>query len=172
MSDSAHCVQCGAVLPSDTDTDFCPGCLISVGLACESPRIVDADRHTLVRGQRLGPYEVLEPIGAGGMGEVYRARDTSLNRDVALKVLTDLFADDPERLARFQREAEVLASLNHPNIAQIYGLELSSEVRALVLELVEGPTLADCIAAGSLSPNGGERRGEAGIPVDEGRLHC
>ncbi len=74
-------------------------------------------------GTRLGPYEVTAKIGQGGMGEVYRARDTKLGRDVALKVLPDLFADDPERLARFQREARVLASLNHPNIASIYGLE-------------------------------------------------
>src|SRR5713101_3539892 len=85
-------------------------------------------------GERLGPYEVLALIGKGGMGEVYRARDTKLKRDVALKVLPDTFARDPERMARFQREAEVLASLNHPNIAAIYGVE----DRALVMELVEG----------------------------------
>ena len=101
-------------------------------------------------GTKFGAYEVLEPIGKGGMGEVFRARDTKLNRDVALKVLPDLFADDPERLARFQREAEALASLNHPNIAQIYGLEESGGVRALVLELVEGPTLAERIAQGAI----------------------
>src|SRR5690349_6146304 len=88
----------------------------------------------LDHGVRLGPYEILELIGAGGMGEVYRARDTKLKRDVALKVLPDVFADDPERMARFQREAEVLASLNHANIAHIYGVE----ERALVMELVEG----------------------------------
>ena len=84
------------------------------------------------------------------MGKVYRARDTKLDRDVALKVLPDLFANDPERLARFQREAKVLASLNHPNLASIYGLEEADGVRALVLELVEGPTLADRIAEGQL----------------------
>ena len=95
---------------------------------------------SLAPATRLGPYEVVALIGAGGMGEVYRARDTKLNRDVALKVLPDLFADDPERLARFQREAQVLAALNHPNIAAIYGLEESGGVRALVMELVEGPT--------------------------------
>jgi serine/threonine-protein kinase len=89
---------------------------------------------TLAVGAKLGPYEILAPIGAGGMGEVYRARDTKLKRDVALKVLPDAFARDPERMARFQREAEVLASLNHPNIAAIYGVEQ----RALVMELVEG----------------------------------
>ena len=104
----------------------------------------------LSAGTKFGAYEVLEPIGAGGMGEVFRARDTKLNRDVALKVLPDLFADDPERLARFQREAEVLASLNHPNIAAIYGLEEAEGTRALVLELVEGPTLADRIAEGAI----------------------
>ena len=85
-------------------------------------------------GDKLGPYEILAPIGAGGMGEVYRARDTKLKRDVAIKVLPEAFARDPERMARFQREAEVLASLNHPNIAAIYGVE----DRALVMELVEG----------------------------------
>jgi serine/threonine protein kinase/Tol biopolymer transport system component len=91
----------------------------------------------LIVGTRLGPYEILAPIGAGGMGEVYRARDTKLKREVALKVLPDSFAADPERIARFQREAEVLASLNHPHIAQIYGVE----DRALVMELVAGETL-------------------------------
>src|SRR3984957_2729833 len=88
-------------------------------------------------GQRLGSYEILAPIGAGGMGEVYRAKDTKLKREVALKVLPDSFAGDPERMARFQREAEVLASLNHPNIAAIYGVE----ERALVMELVPGGPL-------------------------------
>src|SRR5580700_1743199 len=88
-------------------------------------------------GTRLGPYEILAPIGAGGMGEVYRAKDTKLKRDVALKVLPEAFARDPDRMARFQREAEVLASLNHPNIAQIYGVQ----ERALIMELVEGETL-------------------------------
>ena len=101
-------------------------------------------------GTRLGPYEVTGQIGAGGMGEVYRAHDTTLDRDVAIKVLPDAFAIDPERLARFEREAKVLASLNHPNIAAIYGLETSEETRALVLELVEGPTLQDRIAQGPI----------------------
>src|SRR5919206_2022082 len=97
-------------------------------------------------GVRLGPYEVVAAIGAGGMGEVYRARDTKLGRDVALKVLPDLLAADPERLARFQREAQVLASLNHPHIAAIYGLERRGATTAIVMELVDGPTLADLIA--------------------------
>ena len=98
----------------------------------------------LTAGTRLGVYEVVAPIGAGGMGEVYRARDTRLNRDVALKVLPDLFASDPDRLARFEREAQALAALNHPNIAHVH----SVESRAIVMELVEGPDLAERIATG------------------------
>jgi serine/threonine protein kinase len=105
----------------------------------------------LTPGTRLGPYEVIALIGAGGMGEVYRARDTTLNRDVALKLLPDGFASDPDRLARFRREAQVLASLNHPHIAAIYGFEDSGRTQALVLELVEGPTLADRIARGPIA---------------------
>ena len=104
----------------------------------------------LAAGTRLGGYEIIALIGSGGMGEVYRAKDTRLKREVAIKVLPDAFVNDAERLARFQREAELLATLNHPNIAQIYGLE----DRALVLELVEGPTLADRIA-------------QSPLPVDE-----
>ena len=95
----------------------------------------------LSAGARLGPYEILAPIGAGGMGEVYRGRDTKLDREIAIKVLPGALARDPERLARFEREAKVLASLNHPNIAQIYGVEESDGVRALVMELVPGETL-------------------------------
>ena len=105
-------------------------------------------------GTKLGPYEIVAPLGAGGMGEVYRARDTKLGRDVALKVLREAFARDTERMARFQREAKVLASLNHPNIASIYGLEDSGPTHALVMELVEGPTLGDRIKSGA-------------IPIDE-----
>ena len=100
----------------------------------------------LSSGERLGPYEVAGPLGKGGMGEVYRARDTRLKRDVALKILPASFAADAERLARFQREAEVLASLNHPHVAGIYGLEESDGKRALVLELVEGETLHERLA--------------------------
>ena len=113
---------------------------------------LDNPRRLLVimHGTRLGAYEIVSALGAGGMGEVYRARDTKLNRDVALKVLPELFARDPDRLARFKREAQVLASLNHPNIAAIYGFEESNGVQALVLELVEGPTLADRIAHGPI----------------------
>ncbi len=98
-------------------------------------------------GATLGPYEVTAKIGEGGM-EVYRARDTKLDRDVALKVLPQAFTDDPDRLARFEREAKVLASLNHPNIGSIYGLEEAEGQKALVLELVEGPTLAERIKQG------------------------
>jgi len=104
----------------------------------------------LAPGSRVGPYEVVAPLGAGGMGEVYRARDTRLHRDVALKVLPESFALDPERLARFKREAQVLAALNHPHIGAIHGLEEAGGVQALVLELVEGPTLADRIADGAI----------------------
>src|SRR5688572_27179843 len=108
----------------------------------------------LVVGTRLGLYDITGTLGAGGMGEVYRASDVRLKRDVALKILPQSFAADPDRLARFQREAEVLASLNQPNIAAIYGLEEADGTRALVMELVEGETLADRIAKGP-------------IPVDE-----
>ena len=104
----------------------------------------------LTVGDRLGHYDVTALIGEGGMGQVYRATDTQLGRDVALKLLPDAFAADPDRLARFQREAQVLASLNHPNIAQIHGIEKSDDTQALVLELVEGPTLADRIAKGPI----------------------
>ena len=105
-------------------------------------------------GARIGPYEVTALIGEGGMGKVWRAHHTGLKRDDALKVLPDGFTSDPDRLARFQREAQVLASLNHPNIAHVYGLERTDGVQALVMELVEGPTLADRIAQGP-------------VPVDE-----
>ena len=108
----------------------------------------------LTPGARLGAYEITAQIGVGGMGEVWCAVDTNLGRQVAIKVLPDSFAHDPERLARFEREAKTLASLNHPNIAQIHGLEKSDGTTALVMELVDGPTLADRIAQGP-------------IPIDE-----
>src|ERR1051326_9390526 len=98
---------------------------------------------SLTAGTRLGPYDIVSPLGAGGMGEVYRATDTRLKRQVAIKILPSTLAADPDRLARFQREAEVLASLNHPHIAAIYGFEDALGIKALVMELVEGPTLAD-----------------------------
>ena len=121
-------------------------------MALHRPKIVGA--MSLSPGHRLAHYEILEPIGKGGMGAVYRARDGKLGRDVAIKVLPDEFAQDTERLRRFQREAKVLASLNHPNIASIYGLEQSESTHYLVLELVPGETLAERIARGP-------------IPVDE-----
>src|SRR5262249_34680300 len=109
----------------------------------------------------LGPYEIVAPLGEGGMGEVYRARDTRLKREVAIKVLPDAFARDPERLARFQREAEVLATLNHPNIAAIYGFEETPSASGIVLELVDGPTLAERIERQGLNAKG------SGLPLDE-----
>src|SRR5438045_7880795 len=96
-------------------------------------------------GTRLGTYEVSSQIGSGGMGEVYQAHDSKLGRDVAIKVLPEQFAQDPDRLARFQREAKMLAALNHPNIAAIYGLEQSGSTHYLVMELVPGETLAERI---------------------------
>src|SRR5436309_15196278 len=104
----------------------------------------------LTVGSRLGPYEIVSPLGAGGMGEVYRARDTRLGRDVALKILPDAFTQDPERLARFRREAQVLASLNHPHIGAIYGIDEANGRHFLVLELVDGESLDQRIARGPL----------------------
>ena len=109
----------------------------------KTPSPVPEPAMALTPGARLGPYQILSAIGSGGMGDVYRARDTKLNRDVAIKVLPDLFASDPERLARFTREAQTLAALNHPNIAHIHGLEESQGIRALVMELVDGRTLEE-----------------------------
>src|SRR5262245_11439599 len=104
----------------------------------------------LTPGASIGPYKVTALVGVGGMGEVWRAHDARLRRDVALKILPTAVAADPDRLARFERDAHVLASLNHANIAQIYGIEHADNVRALVLELVEGPTLAERIVQGPL----------------------
>src|SRR5512139_465238 len=104
----------------------------------------------LAQGTRLGVYEVTAPIGAGGMGEVYRARDTRLDRDVALKVLPAAFASDSDRVARFQREARTLATLNHPHIAQIFGFEVAEGLLGLAMELVEGEDLAQRLARGPI----------------------
>ncbi len=123
-------------------------------IRCAPSRPYNPQDLALAPGTRLGVYEIVAHIGEGGMGLVYRARDTKLNRDVALKVLPDLFASDADRLARFTREAQTLASLNHPNIAHIHGLEESGGVRALVMELVEGDDLSQRIARGA-------------IPIDE-----
>jgi serine/threonine protein kinase len=119
----------------------------AVGMAAKMVSEIGASTLT---GRRLGAYQVHSRIGAGGMGEVYRARDTKLGRDVAIKILPRLFTSDPERLARFEREARVLASLNHPHIGAIYGLEDADGLPALVLELVDGETLADRIARGPI----------------------
>src|SRR5512136_2983579 len=110
-------------------------------------------------GTTLSHYRITEKLGAGGMGEVYRAEDTNLNRQVAIKVLPEIFSGDPERMARFEREAKLLASLNHPNIATIHGLEQAEGMRFLVMELVEGETLAQQIERGPL-------------PVDEAIQVC
>ena len=104
----------------------------------------------LAPGTKVGPYEIVALLGAGGMGEVYRARDSRLKRDVALKVLPQAFASDAQRMGRFEREAQLLAALNHPNIASIYGLEEADSVPALVMELVEGATLAERVRQSSL----------------------
>jgi len=114
------------------------------------PNQGSTNRGVRVIGRQIGPYQIVDKLGEGGMGEVYRARDARLNRDVALKVLPEIFARDMQRMARFEREAKLLASLNHPNIAAIYGLEESGSTRALVMELVEGPTLADRIRSGAI----------------------
>src|SRR4030088_2201372 len=102
----------------------------------------------LASGTKLGPYEILSALGAGGMGEVYRARDTKLGREVALKILPDGFTEDPDRLARFRREAQVLAALNHPHIGAIYGLDEANGHQFLVLELIDGESLDKRIARG------------------------
>lgn len=122
---------------------------------------------TLAPGVRLGSYEILAKVGEGGMGEVYRGRDTKLRREVAIKVLPESLAHDPGRLARFEREAKVLASLNHPNIAQIYGLEEGSGAPALVMELVEGPTLSERMAGMTAPPLEHLPNGARVIPLDE-----
>ena len=115
-------------------------------------------------GTRLGPYEIVSAIGAGGMGEVYRAKDTNLDRSVAIKVLPESFAVDADRVARFAREAKTLAALNHPNIAAIYGLEKTADLTALVMELVDGHDLSEIIgAAVDHAPSGSEARQAVGV---------
>ena len=126
------------------------------------------EHMSLQAGTRLGPYEVLSLIGAGGMGEVYRARDTKLHRDVAVKVLPEGVARDPERLARFTREAQTLAALNHPNIAHIHGLEESGGVRALVMELVDGEDLAQRLAGWEIA-DFDRRRDRGGLESERAR---
>ncbi len=118
----------------------------------ETPAVLSSDTVAAASwaGQRIGPYEIASRIGAGGMGEVYRAHDAQLGRDVAIKMLPPIFARDPDRLARFDREARMLAALNHPHIGAIYGVEQSEGAPALILELVDGPTLADRLAHGPI----------------------
>ena len=125
-------------------------------------------------GTRLGTYQVTAPLGAGGMGEVYRATDITLGRSVAIKILPQSLAQDAERLARFEREARTLASLNHPNIAQVYGFENANGIRALIMELVEGPTLADRIAEGPMAIDEAlaiARQIATALEVEIGRAH-
>ena len=119
---------------------------------------------SMTRGERFGPYEIGESIGAGGMGEVYRATDVRLKRDVAIKVLPDAFVDDDQRLARFQREAEVLASLNHASIAHLYGLERSGAMTALVMELVEGVNARGAHRARPVAAEGSRRHRSSRSP--------
>ena len=131
-----------------------PAQLISSNFVRGTRVRIIAQTLAFTRGTRLGVYDITAPIGEGGMGQVFRARDTKLDRDVAIKILPEAFAHEADRLARFQREAKTLASLNHPNIAAIYGLEESGDVSALVMELVEGEDLSQRIAHGA-------------IPIDE-----
>src|SRR5262249_53523125 len=119
------------------------------GLSLNS-QVKYAGMASLTPGTQLASYEILSPLGAGGMGEVYRARDGKLRREVAVKVLPEIFASDPERVARLHREALAVAALNHPNIAAIYGLEESASKKFLVLELVDGETLAERMRRGRL----------------------
>src|SRR5205085_1555607 len=117
----------------------------------QGPALALPDRpKRLTAGSQLGPFRIETFLGAGGMGEVYRAQDTKLRRAVAIKVLPDSFANDPDRRVRFDEEARALAALNHPHVGAIYGVEESSDVAALVLELVDGPTLAERLASGPL----------------------
>ena len=140
----------------------------------ETPAVLLADAMVAesLEGQRVGPYQITSRIGAGGMGEVYRARDARLGRDVAIKTLPRIFASDPGRLARFDREARMLASLNHPHIGAIYGVEQSEGVPTLILELVEGPTLADRTGHGSDPADGVTRDRSADCPCAGGRARA
>lgn len=131
------------------------GGLLERPVAQEAAKMIGKDESQPLTGKRLGPYEVLSKIGAGGMGDVYRAVDTKLRRDVAIKVLPNAFVYDPDRLSRFRREAQLLASLNHPNIAAIYRFDESDGVHYLVMEFVEGETLADRLLR------------DGAVPVDE-----
>ena len=108
------------------------------------------DAMTMASGTRLGTYEIMDSLGSGAMSQVFRARDTTLGRDIAVKVLPEAFTQEPSRLERFEREAQLLASLNHPNIASIHGIEKSGDIHFLVLELIPGPTMAEKLDSGPL----------------------
>jgi len=147
------CPKCQTENPDDSS--YCGKCATPLAVPAEAlgslTRIIDAAGRDLTNGTLIaGKYRILDKLGAGGMGEVYRAEDLSLNRRVAIKVLPGVFAADRERLARFEREAKILASLNHPNIAAIYGVEQAEAERFLVLELVEGETLSERLLEGRL----------------------
>ena len=148
--------NCGSDPSLRTEVESLLAAIDQAGNFIEQPAlpngwIPDLGQRALEPGNSVGPYTILEFVGAGGMGEVYRARDTNLNRDVALKVRPVAFALDSDRFARFRREAQILAALNHPNVAAIYGLENSDGIQALVLEFVDGPTLASRISKGRIS---------------------
>ncbi len=166
---AAICPKCRFENPDDTN--FCGKCATPLpGASDETPEAATKNigriSRELATGTLIGAkYRILEKLGAGGMGEVYRAEDLSLNRQVAIKVLPDVFASDQERLARFQREAEVLAALNHQNIAAIYGVEEADGKRFLILELVEGETLAERLSKGPLAI---EEALEVGLQIAEG----
>jgi len=147
MSQVSQCSRCGGSMPPGTALgDNCPGCLLELGLR----DTISTTALSIAPGQQLGSYEILSLLGKGGMGEVYRARDNKLNREVAIKLLSQQFSNDKERVARFHREAQSIAALNHPNIAAIYELSEANATRFLVLELVEGETLAERSSRGAL----------------------
>ena len=141
MPEPVRCRRCGSSLPADASPEACPACLMRLGLASE-----------LGPGSRLGPYEVVAPIGAGGMGVVYRGRDERLKREVAIKVLPASFSTDPDRLRRFEKEAQAASALNHPNIMAVYDIGEQDGAPYIVSELLEGQTLRERLAAGALSP--------------------
>jgi serine/threonine protein kinase len=159
MSEGSHCLRCDApILPDTASGGHCPRCLAELGFLPTTkipteflPTTIGATDLSIAPGQRLGSYEILSLLGKGGMGEVYRARDNKLNREVAIKVLPREFSNDAERVARFHREAQSIAALNHPNIAAIYEFSEANATRFLVLELVEGETLAERLSRGALS---------------------
>jgi serine/threonine protein kinase len=143
---------------NDTDAD---GFLVTPVPGTRSP-LTSALSQITMSGRTLGTYQLQALVGAGGMGEVYRAHDAKLGRDVAIKILPPAFTSDPDRLARFEREARMLAALNHPNICAIYGIEMAEGIQFLVLELVEGETLTETLAKVSRMPGGG-----AGLAPDQ-----